>query len=384
MWQPVDYRQYPILYVDDEKNNLTVFRLAFSDEFTIRTAQSPLEALAVLEKEKIAVLLADQRMPGMTGTALAETVKERFPDVVRMLVTAYVDSSAAVDAINRGEVYRFISKPWREEEMRATLRAAVDVAAMGRRVGELQMQMLRNERLASLGFATAGVSHDMKTPLSTLSLGLDLLGRMVGRLPSESEEDKGTMQEITRILADCREANRQLRDLVEEIRCKLKEAPARMEKLDPLHLAHSTLRLCRPEILARAQLLIEKEEAPEIRGDPVQLGQVLLNLLINAAQSIPEETPSTPKIRLSVGEEDGWAVWEVEDNGRGIPQDQQSKLFEPFYTTRAGEGGTGLGLAIVRDIVDRHGGRIELASQIGRGTTIRVLLPPAHAFAHQG
>lgn len=376
MWQPVDYRQYPILYVDDEKNNLTVFRLAFSDEFSIRIAQSPAEALAILDDEKIAVLLADQRMPGMTGTALAERVKEKYPDVVRMLVTAYVDSTAAVDAINRGEVYRFISKPWREDAMRTTLRAAVDVAAMGRRLGELQMQMLRNERLASLGFATAGVSHDMKTPLSTLSLGLDLVGRLVGRL-QPGAGDEANLTEIGRVLADCREANRQLRDLVEEIRCKLKEAPARKERLDPLHVAQSTLRLCRPEILARAQLVVQSEEAPDIHGDPVQLGQVLLNLLINAAQSIPEQPQASPRIRFSVGMRDGWAVWEVEDNGRGIPNDIQGKLFEPFYTTRSDEGGTGLGLAIVQDIVDRHGGRIEVGSQPGKGTTFRVLLPPA-------
>lgn len=382
MWQPVDYCQYPILYVDDEKNNLTVFRLAFSDEFTVRVAQSPEEGLRILGKEKIAVLLADQRMPGMTGTALAEVVKERHPEVVRMLVTAYVDSHAAVEAINRGEVYRFISKPWREEEMRTVLRAAIDVAAIGRKVVDLQLKMLRNERLASLGFATAGVSHDMKTPLSTLSLGLDLMGRLVGRLESRREggatiDETPAFGEIQRVLADCKEANRQLRDLVEAIRCHVREHPTKMERIRPTALADSTLRLCRSEIHARAQLVLEKDECPEIDGDPVQLGQILLNLLINAAQAIPDGETESNRIRLSIGSADGWASLEVEDTGCGVAPEHLGRLFEPFYSTRSGEGGTGLGLAIVREVVDRHGGRIEVTSEPGKGTRVTVLLPPA-------
>lgn len=375
MWQRVDYRQHPVLYVDDERNNLTVFRLAFSDEFTVRTAQSGEEALAILAREKISVLLADQRMPGMTGTVLAEKVKEQHSDVVRMIVTAYTDSRAAVDAINRGEVYRFISKPWREEELRSILRTAVDVSALGAMVGDLQLKMLRSERLASLGFATAGVTHDMKTPLGTLTLGLDLLGRQLGRL--EGSTDK-PLDEMRRVLGDCRAAAGQLRSLIETIRSHVRENPASFQKVRPADLAESTLRLCRSEILARAQLTLERAESPVIRGDPVQLGQVLLNLLINAAQAIPDgEDVSLHRIRLCIDSANGWARVRVSDTGKGIPPEDRERIFEPFFSTRSGEGGTGLGLAIVRDVVQRHGGKIEVESEPGRGTTMTVLLPAA-------
>jgi len=374
MWHRVDYNRHPVLYVDDERNNLTVFRLVFSDEFSVRTASSAEEALRLLDQEPIAVLLADLRMPGMTGIGLAEKVKKAHPDVVRMIVTAFVDTRAALDAINRGEVYRFISKPWRDEELRAILRTAIDVHALGVMVGDLQLKMLRSERLASLGFATAGVSHDMRTPLGTVTLGTDRLLRQLGRLEEENGASE-TTAEMRKVLSDCREAIRQLRGLVDSIRVHAREQPAPVEAIFPAELAESALRLCRTEILERAQLSFERDDAPAIQGDPVQLGQVLLNLLINAAQAIEPGCPAKNRVRLRVGAREGRALIEVSDTGRGIPPELLPRIFDPFFSTRLAEGGTGLGLSIVREIVDRHGGTIDVRSEPGAGTTVSVLLP---------
>ncbi len=377
MWPRVDYRKYPVLYVDDERNNLTVFRLVFSDEFTVRTAQSGEEALAILASEPVAVLLADQRMPGMTGITLAERVKEMHPEVVRMIVTAFVDTRAALDAINRGEVYRFISKPWREEELRAVLRTGVDLFALGNLVGDLQLKMLRSERLASIGFATAGITHDMKTPLGTITLGVDRLTRQLARV-EEAHGACSLTAEMRKVMGDCKDAARQLKSLVESIRVHVKDPPSARELVRPAELADSALRLCRAEILSRAQLTFERGDAPPVEGDPVQLGQVLLNLLINAAQSIDPGSGAGQRVVLRVGAVDGEALIEVSDSGRGIPPDLMPRIFEPFFTTRPDEGGTGLGLAIVREIVHRHGGRIDVRSAAGRGTTFSVRLPAAH------
>ncbi|WP_373044665.1 sensor histidine kinase [Vulgatibacter sp.] len=376
MWHRTDTHRYPVLYVDDERNNLTVFRLVFSDEFAVRTAQSGEEALEILASEPIAVLLADQRMPGMTGITLAEKVKEAHPEVVRMIVTAFVDTRAALDAINRGEVYRFISKPWREDELRAVLRTAIDLFALGSMVGDLQLKMLRSERLASLGFATAGVSHDMKTPLGTVTLGVDRLARKLGKL-EEAQGASPLTSDMHKVLADCKAAAKQLKSLIETIRVHAREQPAPTERLRPAELAESTLRLCRAEILSRAQLSFERDEAPPIVGDPVQLGQVLLNLLVNAAQSIPPGEPGRHRVRLRVGGSEGRALLQITDTGRGITPEVLPKIFDPFFTTRTDEGGTGLGLAMVREIVDRHGGTIEVQSTLDRGTTVSVFLPAA-------
>ena len=377
MWHRVDYKRHPVLYVDDERNNLTVFRLVFSDEFSVRTANSAEEALEILAAEPIGVLLADLRMPGMTGIGLAERVKKAHPEVVRMIVTAYVDTRAALDAINRGEVYRFISKPWRDEELRAVLRTAIDVHALGSMVGDLQFKMLRSERLASLGFATAGLSHDMRTPLGTVTLGIDRLIRQLGRL-EEGGLASPVASEMGKILGDCKDATRQLRGLVDAIRIQAHERPPQAaQPVFPAELAESAIRLCRTEILDRAQLAFERSDSPSVRGDPVQLGQVLLNLLINAAQSIEPGSPAKNRVLLRIGSSEGRALIEVSDTGRGIAPEVLPRIFDPFFSTRLDEGGTGLGLAIVREIVDRHGGTIDVRSEQGAGTTVSVLLPKA-------
>src|SRR5678815_933321 len=111
------FKDAAVLYVDDEAANLTSFAYCFDDQFLVRTAGSAEEAMLILSREPVALLLADQRMPGMTGAQLCALARERHPDVVRMIVTAYADIGDAVAAINTGQVARYILKPWREEAM---------------------------------------------------------------------------------------------------------------------------------------------------------------------------------------------------------------------------------------------------------------------------
>lgn len=369
-----DYRDHPVLYVDDEPTHLRLFRLVFADEFTIRTARSAEEALRILDAEPVALLLADQRMPGMSGIALAERVKRSHPHVIRMIVTGYVDTDAALEAINRGEVYRFISRPWREEEMRTVLRTGIDLFRLRARLGDLQLRMIRSERLASLGFVTAGVAHDMKTPVGTLSLGIDLLSRLLGRFEEKAGPSK-EIAEMRRVLGDCLDASRQLRSLLDSIRVHVRELPAERQPVRLCEVAESALRLCRAEIVGRAQLSFVCEEAPLVLGDRVQLGQVVVNLLINAAQAIAPGAMAANRVELRVGREGEDAVVAVSDTGSGIEPERLPRIFEPLYTTRLEEGGSGLGLAIVRDIVERHGGRLSVESAPGKGTTMAVRLP---------
>src|SRR5207253_5671121 len=136
------FKDAAVLYVDDEPGNLTAFAYCFDDQFLVRTALSADEALAILAREPVALLLADQRMPGMTGAQLSALVRERHPDVVRMIVTAYADIGDAVAAINTGQVLRYILKPWREEAMLEILRAGVEAYQLGMLVRELQVRIL--------------------------------------------------------------------------------------------------------------------------------------------------------------------------------------------------------------------------------------------------
>ena len=126
----VDYRAYPVIFVDDEPDQVETFRLNYRRDFDLRLCSSGAEALAHLREKEAAVLLTDQRMPGMTGVEVLEQAKELRPDTVRMVVTAYKDAESILDAVNKGDVYRYVVKPWNVEEMRITLKNAIERFAL--------------------------------------------------------------------------------------------------------------------------------------------------------------------------------------------------------------------------------------------------------------
>ncbi|MEO0894886.1 MAG: histidine kinase [Bacteroidota bacterium] len=116
----------PILYVDDEKHNLVAFKASFRRNFQVLTAQSGAEALDILAQHEVSVIISDQRMPGMTGVQLFEQVQEKYPQPVRMVLTAFSDVADIIDAINKGKVYYFVTKPWKYEELKVLIDNAVE------------------------------------------------------------------------------------------------------------------------------------------------------------------------------------------------------------------------------------------------------------------
>ena len=126
-----------VLYIDDESNNVTSFRAAFRRVFNIFTAESAEEGRKVLETEKIHVILSDQRMPKMTGIEFFKSILETHPDPIRILITGYTDINAVIDAINVGQVYKYLAKPWIEEEVRNTVLKSYEVFDLRRKIEEL-------------------------------------------------------------------------------------------------------------------------------------------------------------------------------------------------------------------------------------------------------
>lgn len=143
---------YTVLVVDDEPNVLrSIQRLFRRDPLRVLTTTDPHEALALLEREPVHVIMADQRMPGMTGIQLVQQVKERRPDVMRIVFTGYVDMNTAIDAINKGEVFRFVTKPWQDEDLKQVVRQALtqyELVAENRKLMNLiERQNLRLRQL---------------------------------------------------------------------------------------------------------------------------------------------------------------------------------------------------------------------------------------------
>jgi len=140
-----------VLYIDDEPHNLLSFRASFRREFCVFTAESAEEGRKILEKIEIHVILSDQRMPGMTGIEFFESILETFPSPIRILITGYTDINAVIDAINRGQVYKYLTKPWNENDIRIFVDKAYEVYKLRKENYELTHKLLdANDKLEFL------------------------------------------------------------------------------------------------------------------------------------------------------------------------------------------------------------------------------------------
>ncbi|MEW6325564.1 MAG: ATP-binding protein [Nitrospirota bacterium] len=378
MIEGLDYKAYPILFVDDEKLACEVFKAQFSDQFTVYAATKGMEALEIVEHHPIAVLLSDQRMPEMTGNMLLARVREARPDTVRMIITAYADIEAAIDAINTGEVYRYISKPYDEAELRAMLQQAVERYFLVKERERLTAEKIesmrkiaRANRLSAVGTMAAGVAHEINNPLVAISTFLQMVP------DKRKTDDQEFWKELYEIAA--REVVR-IKDLVHELLAFSKytgETALALQEVGVKALVVDMIKFIEPEarkkgVTIKAALA---EGMPPARWDLDRMKQVLLNLLLNALQATGrggvitvsgeyvEENANDRFIRLSVA-----------DTGVGISAEHLEKLFTPFFTTKGREG-SGLGLMTCHHIVDQHRGSIDVESQLGKGTTFQLNVP---------
>jgi len=205
-----------ILYVDDDHANLVVFEATFADELPVLTAASGAEALDLLARHRdIALVLTDQRMPGMTGTQLAEIVHRDYPDVVRYLITAYSDLGAAIDAINLGQVHRYLRKPWDPTELRVLLHEGLELHDLRHRIRDLERRMRQVERVYALGVVAASIVHELRNPLSVVMGYVDLARNQVHRLTQLGGEPAQPLgEDLEHTLAGTWEAAQRMGEIV--------------------------------------------------------------------------------------------------------------------------------------------------------------------------
>lgn len=357
-----------ILFVDDEDNIRTLFKRSFGTEFDVIAAENGPDAIARLEARagdggEVPLVVSDQRMPGMTGVQLLAIVKERWPDTVRVVATAYDEAKDVIDAVNLGEIWRFIRKPWDREEMRATLRGAIETHDLRLRNKRLTRELLQQERLATIGKLVTGIAHEVKNQLIVVALA-DVI-----------EKRYADDRELREMLDVMRGSLSLVRGLVEGVRDFALKRHDELEKEEAslADVVNESLALMRCDLEFK-RATVESDLGPPVPALPLHRGkmkQVLVNLLKNASQSLG---PKGGRIAVRVGRDAGHAIVAISDDGCGMPPEVLARLGEPFFTTK-GEKGTGLGLGICREIVEDHGGRIAFDSAPGRGTTAIVYLP---------
>ncbi|HUT52865.1 MAG TPA: ATP-binding protein [bacterium] len=395
---PCEFKDLTVLLVDDEVNVLrSLKRVLRSEGYSIVSAESGEKGLEVLASHPVHLIVSDQRMPGMSGIEFLTRAKKNWPDAVRVMLTGYSDLRTAEDAINTVEIYRFLAKPWNDEDLKVTvkeglrnwalkdynrrLQARIEeqnqelwelnhdlelkVEERTRALKEAQARMLQSEKMASVGLLAGGVAHEINNPLAGI-LALCQVMLMEGKdgsIVNDLRQIEGAANQCKEIVSGLLSFSRQSDD-------------RRREEVYPPAVVDKVKTLIGYR-LREQNIEVEEEyddDLPLIWAHPGQLQQVLMNLMMNAAQAMGKNGKIAVRGRAR---QDGGLDLEVEDHGTGIPDEIKAKIFDPFFTTKPEGEGTGLGLAVTYGIVKDHGGRIEVESVPGQGALFRVLLPPA-------
>ncbi|MFL5350388.1 MAG: ATP-binding protein [Hyalangium sp.] len=254
--------------------------------------------------------------------------------------------------------------------------ANTQLASSLRQLQGMQAQLMFTDRLASMGRLAAGVGHEINNPLAFVISNLHYVHKELQRTQgAPTEEDR---KELLTAVSEAREGAERVRLIVQDLKTLSRPDDASTGLADLKVVVSAAVKIAAHEIRRRARLVEELGEVPPVLGNASRLGQVFLNLLINAAQAIPEGHVEENEIRITARlETPAHVVVELRDTGCGIAPEHLERIFDPFFTTKPVGEGTGLGLSLVHSILTALGGSITVQSQVGQGTTFRVSLPAA-------
>jgi signal transduction histidine kinase/ActR/RegA family two-component response regulator len=294
--------------------------------------------------------------------------------VVRFYSLGDIGSLAIIIPVTRGILERFVDDARRLRAMSDRLSGEVEERTQER--DQAQAALLEAERHAALGRIAAGVGHEINNPLTYLSLNLETVEQWAVSAPIPND--------VGQAMHSVRDASTRIARVVEGLRLAGRVSSGHRVRLDPVMLCENALRVAAPQLRHSAEIVRQLDPAPMVDGDEAKLVQVLVNLLTNAAIALADHPPAQGgriHVRTSTTA-NGDALIAVTDNGPGIKADDLDRVTEPYFTTRASSGGTGLGLFLAREMVEQHHGLLAIDSADGRGTTVRVVLPPARAAAN--
>jgi two-component system NtrC family sensor kinase len=404
-----------ILIVDDEESVLNLFAAYLGETYSCETAANAQEALDILSRAPFALVITDMQMPGLSGIELLRKITEYYEDTAVVIVSGIARTQRVMDAIRVG-ASDYLIKPCdldvltisveRALERRMLLRNArrykqdleyrnAELARQKTEMERLQAQVLQAEKMASLGQLAAGVAHELNNPAGFIYSNIDLLKGYIERLKScLSDYDRlalppeaaarisaikkemdydNIVADLGSILSDCYVGAERIRDVVQNLRLFTRLDEPALTTVDLHEGIESTVRLLSEYYKSgHISLIRNYGELPRVNCHGAQLNQVWMNLLVNAAQAIGSVEG---KVEITTRCEGSTVMVSFTNSGPGISPEQLTKIFDPFFTTKPIGEGTGLGLSISHGIIQRHGGKIEVESPPGRGTTFTISLP---------
>ena len=350
-----------LLYVDDDGSNLLAFHAGFRRDYEIFTATSAPQAMEILNTQEIHVIISDQRMPKTTGSEFFSIIKTSHPNPTRILLTGFTDSASIINAINEGEVFRFLTKPWDDFQLKNAIKNAYDVYITKKELSDKILELEKtNQELNRFVYST---SHDLRSPLSSIMGILDL---------ANQEKSVVDPNNYLGMIKNC--VNRMdvfIHKIIEYY--KSIRVDDVYEAIDFRKLLHDTISLCKmqnPKVFFDTQVF----QTVAFTSDEFRLSVIINNLLSNAVKyQKQDETNPTVKINVKVNDEN--AVIVITDNGIGIIDEHVNNIFNMFFRSTDFINGLGIGLYIVKESLTRIGGDISVKSEFGKGTSFTLKVP---------
>lgn len=403
-------RKPRILAVDDDNVLLATLFFSLGEAgYEILQAESGEAALNMITDNPPDLALLDISMPGMSGLELAKHLRDETT-IPFMFLTSHWHLNAVKQAMEYGAV-GYLIKPFNIFQaipaIEAGLARSRDITQLLQtqrelysRLDQAHGQLAHSEKLASIGQLTAGIAHEINNPIGFVHSNIGTLGEYIddlftiinayeasesglpadGLLIAELGKIKSDLdlrylrEDIPHLIGESKDGIARVRQIVQDLKDFCHVDQSKKWQWADLHKGlDSTLNIVSNEIKYKADVIKEYGDLPEIECLPTELNQVFMNLLVNAGHAMAEGKRGAITLRTGCKDDKAWV--EVSDNGSGIAPDNLQRIFAPFFTTKPLGQGTGLGLSLSAEIVQKHGGEIQVQSTLGVGTTFRITLP---------
>ncbi len=380
-----DYQNCAILYVDDEEMSLKYFSRAFQSKFRILSAANASDGYRLLEqhRDEIGLLMTDQRMPGEKGVQFLERARQLHPRAIRILTTAYSDLDVAIEAVNSGAIYKYVTKPWDVPHLEMTLKRALEFFMVQRerdlllkeKLSVLQRMMI-TDRVLSLGILAARLGHYVRNSLVAVRTFLDLAPERLWEEKVDAEQIRNPnfwKDFYEQAQAQIRRISELLTDLVAATE---KTDSPRLQELKLDDIVAETVEKLKDRLLEKGVTVVNKipRDLPPLVVEREKFQRLFDLLIKDEIISLSAGSHVFLSACPCAGEEPGVEV-EIRDDGSGLPQEALRSVFDPFFVRIDDHQEFGINLMACYFIVYHHGGSIDVRNREGEGVTFKLMFP---------
>jgi len=395
-----------VLYLEDNPYDVELVQTTLISEgieCTIESVQSCEEFVMALVHGGFDIILADYALPSFNGMSALSLAKEKRPDTPFILLSGQLGEELAVECLKCGATDFVLKQSLCR--LVPSIKRALEEAEERTKTKEVEHQLIQSDKMASLGQMAAGIAHEINNPVGYVASNLDtlkdyikvfkkimqchdkLLQRLknkqnltdidIQKLISNIDETKKEedfdfiLNDISQMTQESNTGIEKIENIIQSLRRFSRMDEGEIKKVNINQIIEDTLKVVWNQLKYKCTVQKKLGKIPAISCNPVQINQVLTNLIINASQAIEKKG----KLTLETYNKDSQVIIKVTDTGQGIEPDKLGKIFDPFFTTKPTGTGTGLGLSISRGIIEKHKGTIDVKSRLGKGTTFEIHLP---------